>query len=403
MGSIARFGLTAIMEKHGLRHFIGVGAGDGESLAHASRFGFKSLATSETDHTRYVKLKTQFEPDTRTCIAHDDPVHFLQEALFTTPTDEPVLIWFDDPLAVDLPICLGTIRANRPGHDVIIVDDLRVFTDGPFEHGNVPANLRPQCPENRDPSLFSAIIGRTHDVYFDFAHEGYAVMVPKQPVSPDAPPPTLLGPDTLNTLLGYATRSPPGDFVEVGVYRGGVAWHLSRIAKQRGDTDLHLFDTFTGIPERGPEDDTHHIGDFSDTSLEVVKTAVPDAIYHVGVFPESFTGKEEYFPSIAFVHVDCDQYRCACAVIDIFAPMLAPGGVMLFDDYNATGGVRLAVDQKLTGRTDGELGFTPQGKAVFIKSAASGQDGAQTPALNSACGSERGPGRIGAQEGEADV
>ena len=76
---------------------------------------------------------------------------------------------------------------------------------------------------------------------------------------------------------------------------------------------------------------------------------------------------------------------------------------MLFDDYNATGGVRLAVDQKLTGRTDGELGFTPQGKAVFIKSAASGQDGAQTPALNSACGSERGPGRIGAQEGEADV
>ena len=40
---------------------------------------------------------------------------------------------------------------------------------------------------------------------------------------------------------------------EVGVYKGGSAWFIAKVADERG-VDLHLFDTFTGIPFHDPKD-----------------------------------------------------------------------------------------------------------------------------------------------------
>jgi hypothetical protein len=140
-------------------------------------------------------------------------------------------------------------------------------------------------------------------------------------------------------MLETARETPSGPFVEVGVYKGGSAWHLAQLAQEQG-RELHLFDTFSGIPYAEPGDN-HNVGDFADTSADVVAAAIPYAVLHVGLFedrlPVDLTG-------IAFAHIDCDQYRSALAVIGMLGPRMLPGGVMWFDDYNCTWGVTKAVN-----------------------------------------------------------
>jgi Macrocin-O-methyltransferase (TylF) len=177
---------------------------------------------------------------------------------------------------------------------------------------------------------------------------------------PDAPP-SVVGLDSIASMVALAEASPPGCFVEVGVYKGGTAWHLARVAREQGRA-LHLFDTFTGIPHRDVEDNEHHIGDFGDTSFETVKAAIPDAIFHIGTFPESMP--KAWLSAIAFVHVDCDQYRGINAAIQLFWSDMRDGSIMLFDDYGETSGCTKAVDQRFI---SGMIRRTPQGKAYVVK------------------------------------
>lgn len=148
-------------------------------------------------------------------------------------------------------------------------------------------------------------------------------------------------------ILGTAAlarMAPMGCIVEVGVFRGGSAWHLAEVARERG-VALHLFDTFTGIPHEQP-DDSNGIGDFADTSLEAVEAAIPDAVFHVGIFPDTLP---IVLRSIAFVHCDCDQYRSVRAVIDHLWPRLVAGGIICFDDTDTIGGHR-AIEETFQGR-----------------------------------------------------
>lgn len=149
----------------------------------------------------------------------------------------------------------------------------------------------------------------------------------------------------LVSLIGMAHAlqfGPRGCFVEVGVYKGGSAQYLSIVAERQG-RQLHLFDTFSGMPVSGPLDG-HPIGDFSDTSAAAVQALIPRAILHPGTFPQTMPAD---LPPIAFAHIDCDQYESIKACIDHLFPRLAPGGVMLFDDYEYFEGARLAVDEQL--------------------------------------------------------
>jgi hypothetical protein len=378
VGTIAHFDIAALVAAHGVLHFVETGTGRGESLAHASRFTFRSLSSCEIEPSLAAAAIAGFAPDTRVKVFQASSVEFLAMVCTLTPKDEPILFWLDAhfpggdygirsyaatrseadrlPLAKELAI----IAESRPeGRDVVVCDDLRIWLDGPFQHGGLPADLRPLCPKRRDARVFAETFGGTHAIAFDYAHEGYVVLTPKE-----VGPPTLLGADSLATLLALARGSPKGDFVEIGVYKGGVAWHLERLAVKRCSR-VHLFDTFAGIPEKGDEDEAHEVGDFSDTSFAAVQQAVPSARFYPGVFPS--TMPDFWTPGdLAFVHVDCDQYRATAAAIVHFVPLLAEGGVMLFDDYGAIAGATKAVDEFF--RAD-EIKRTPQGKAYFVKGA----------------------------------
>jgi O-methyltransferase len=127
--------------------------------------------------------------------------------------------------------------------------------------------------------------------------------------------------------------------VEVGVYKGGTAYHLAEVAMEQGRA-IYLYDTFTGIPWKD-EIDTHPIGDFGDTSADAVRAAIPYAKVLEGVFPDTLV---EMGP-IAFVHLDVDQYRSYMDCLRVLVPMMVPGGAMVFDDYGWLDGATVAVNE----------------------------------------------------------
>lgn len=140
-------------------------------------------------------------------------------------------------------------------------------------------------------------------------------------------PQSAISDDSLAELCALAVSSPAGAFVEVGVWKGGSAWHLARLAAEQGRA-LYLYDTFSGMPFSHPGD-SHQVGDFGDTSIEEVRAAVPDAICVPGVFPFSLVD----MGPVAFVHADCDQFASVAAVCEHMPPRMADGGILYFDDY----------------------------------------------------------------------
>ena len=170
------------------------------------------------------------------------------------------------------------------------------------------------------------------------------------------PEPYLDGPLThveapkMERLLTEARACPPGAFVEFGVYRGGSAYHLAKIARDQG-RKLYLFDTFTGMPYQDKATDRIEAGEFHDTSIDTVRALIPDAIICAGVFPATMVDTGP----IAFAHIDCDQARGVRDAVKHFAPLMVRGGRMMFDDVILCNGARIAFDETIGRERAGEL------------------------------------------------
>jgi O-methyltransferase len=170
---------------------------------------------------------------------------------------------------------------------------------------------------------------------------------------------TLVSADRLFVLerLARQALSVPGDFAECGVYKGGTAFLLARLLRGRGKR-LHLFDTFEGMPASAERDPSgHRRGDFGDTSLAAVQAYLapfPDVTFHRGFIPETFAG----LPADArfsFVHVDVDLYASVRDCLAWMYPRLAPGGILVFDDYGFAmyrDAARRAVDEFFADRPE---------------------------------------------------
>lgn len=149
-------------------------------------------------------------------------------------------------------------------------------------------------------------------------------------------PASLIGENHLAELLAAAEGTPPGCFVEVGVYRGGSAWRLLQLAK-RQNRELYLYDTFQGIPCQGPLD-RHSMGDFADVDVTEVTLKLAGAHVVQGIFPFSAIP----MPPIALAHLDCDQELSVFESASYLAPHIVPGGVIWFDDSPCLPGARAA-------------------------------------------------------------
>jgi O-methyltransferase len=158
----------------------------------------------------------------------------------------------------------------------------------------------------------------------------------------------------------------PGDVVECGVWRGGSMQAVARTLLNRGlsDRDLHLFDTFEGMPPPTEDDrrlsgpsarellDTRPrtsivwaIADLEDVQAGMSRIGYPaERIhYHPGLVEDTIPAQAP--ERIALLRLDTDWYDSTAHELEHLYDRVTPGGVIIIDDYDYWEGSRKAVDE----------------------------------------------------------
>lgn len=177
---------------------------------------------------------------------------------------------------------------------------------------------------------------------------------------------TLTGIERISALIRSVRyivgNDIPGDFVECGVWKGGsvMAMALTLLELQHQERGLFLFDTFSGMTDPGDED-VDYLGRRAETIFEDVRHAVSQEEVEAAVFSTGYEpakihfvpgAVEETIPAqapekIALLRLDTDWYQSTRHELVHLFPRLAPGGVIIVDDYGHWQGARRAVDEYL--------------------------------------------------------
>lgn len=161
-----------------------------------------------------------------------------------------------------------------------------------------------------------------------------------------------------------------GEVAEVGVYKGGTAKLLARLSQdENAYKTIHLFDTFSGMPETSEEKDIHKKGDFSDTSLDSVLeylSSYGNISFYKGLFPTTSAPIND--KEFSFVHIDVDIYKSVIDCCEFFNPRMVKGGIMIFDDYGFVScpGAKLAVDEFFKDKKEFPC-YLPSGQCLVVK------------------------------------
>lgn len=156
----------------------------------------------------------------------------------------------------------------------------------------------------------------------------------------------------------------PGAMAEVGVFQGASA---KLLCEAKGEAELHLFDTFGGLPQSSEADKNVHREKQYPCSLESVQKYLKDydkVYFHPGLFPDSAKTLPEM--RFSFVHLDVDLYESTLAGLEYFYPRLLPGGVIISHDYSLLAGVRKAFTDFLHDKPERPAQL-PSTQCVLIK------------------------------------
>lgn len=161
-----------------------------------------------------------------------------------------------------------------------------------------------------------------------------------------------------------------GDIVECGVWRGGSMMAAALALKDRGQTQRHLwlYDTFEGMSAPTEADRSHDgvgaqqqldnttrgegvwcAASLQDVQANLASTGYPAAQLHYqrgkveDTIPATLPGR------IALLRLDTDWYESTRHELQHLYPLLAPGGVLIIDDYGHWQGARRAVDEYFAG------------------------------------------------------
>jgi O-methyltransferase len=164
---------------------------------------------------------------------------------------------------------------------------------------------------------------------------------------------------------GVIDRKVPGDFIELGVHRGGSAAVLAHVLKDQPDRKLHLFDRWGDLPET-TEEDGYRAEQYrrdnipeklaylrDDPPLPAAKRVIEKIVgfpkdrlfYYPGWYNETL-GEYKGGP-IALASVDCDYYESVKPALAFIEQHMSPGGVIIIDDYGTWPGARRAVHEWL--------------------------------------------------------
>lgn len=174
----------------------------------------------------------------------------------------------------------------------------------------------------------------------------------------------------LVSAVRYVLRNQiPGAFVECGVWRGGSMMLMAKLLQSAGHTDreLYLYDTFEGMPPPSPDDvdfkgasaqarlDADLAG--KESSVVWAVASLPEVRHNLQStgYPADCThfvqGKvEDTIPAtipdqISLLRLDTDWYESTKHELEHLYHLVAPGGVVIIDDYGYWKGARKAVDE----------------------------------------------------------
>lgn len=149
---------------------------------------------------------------------------------------------------------------------------------------------------------------------------------------------------------------------ECGVFRGLSAGIIAE-ALEDTQIELKLFDTFSGIPHASKEDNMHCVGDFSNTSIELVKEKLScyrNVSYHVGRIPDTFDLADK---NICFAHLDVDVYQSYVDCLSFLNERMCIDGEIICHDYNYGSclGANQAIDEFLLNNKNYNIFFVRNG------------------------------------------
>jgi len=156
-------------------------------------------------------------------------------------------------------------------------------------------------------------------------------------------------------------QTASGDFIELGVFRGGSAILLASVIKNyHASCKLHLLDSWQGLPDLDAEDlGTGSFvtkGQFSQSSEDAVRARL-DKFQLLDVCKTYRGWVEDTLPALqgpfSFAHLDLDLYKPTHFVLSWLLPEMSNDGELIVDDYGNENlrrfpGVEKAVSECLT-------------------------------------------------------
>lgn len=207
-------------------------------------------------------------------------------------------------------------------------------------------------------------------------------------------PYTLVGTGGLEATYKLAKmmnkKGVEGNFVELGVARGGCAILMATVAFETNlfKRQVWLFDSFEGLPDPTENDfcltglrmTGDHLRPLSRGScmgtLEEVqglffnKYRFPkDKVFLVkGWFQDTLPLKEKEVGKIAILRIDADWYESTKCCLEYLYDYVVKGGAIIVDDYQSCFGCKKAVDEFIANRNmNVNIILDGRGGCYFIK------------------------------------
>ena len=158
-----------------------------------------------------------------------------------------------------------------------------------------------------------------------------------------------------------------GDLVECGVWKGGCVGLMAQVQKELGSfRDMHIFDSFIGLPKACEKDSYEDQLRFGISSKDVIEASydnyagenfVKDLLFkrlnypsnrvkiHKGWFQETIPIYVNNCEKIALLRLDGDLYESTKICIDNLWPKLSRNGILIIDDYAWHEGCKNAIDE----------------------------------------------------------